>query len=191
MSLSNPFAWLSHTAQNRALAALTALTLALMVVMSSAGSPLVDEAAPFGIVSFEFAGDLETARAMLASWGERGRLYAALVQGLDYLFLVSYATAIALGCAVVARGLPRPGARAVALGVGLAWSLFAAALLDAVENYALIQLLLGASSELWAPLAWWCALPKFAIVAAGLVYLLAGGAWIALARARRRAAPVS
>ena len=97
----------------------------------------------------------------------------------------------ALGCAVVARGLSWRSARAAALGVGLAWALFAAALLDAVENYALIQLLLGASSEHWAPLAGWCALPKFAIVAAGLVYLLAGGAWIALARDRAGAAPVS
>ena len=191
MPLSNPFGWLSHRAQNRALAALAVVVLALMVAMSSVGRPLVDEAAPFGIVSFEFAGDLEAARAMLASWGERGRLYAALGLGLDYLFLISYATAIALGCAVVARGLSWRSARAAALGVGLAWALFAAALLDAVENYALIQLLLGASSEHWAPLAGWCALPKFAIVAAGLVYLLAGGAWIALARDRAGAAPVS
>ena len=88
MPLVDPFSWLSHRAQNRALVALAAVTLALVAAMNSVGRPLIDELAPFGIVSFEFAGDLEAARAMLASWGERGRLYAALGLGLDYLFLI-------------------------------------------------------------------------------------------------------
>ena len=64
-----------------------------------------------------------------------------------------------------------------ALGATLAWAQFGAAALDAVENYALIRLLLGDRSPRWPPLARWCALPKFAIVAAGLVYVLVG--WLA------------
>ncbi|UCE84671.1 MAG: hypothetical protein JSU66_09895 [Deltaproteobacteria bacterium] len=188
MSLPDPFGWLSDAARNRALMALAALTVVQMIALDAVGRPLIDAVAPYGIVSFEFAGDLDAARAMLASWGESGRLYAALVLGLDYLFLVSYASAIALGCLVVARGLARRGARAAAAGVPLAWALLAAALLDAVENYALIQLLLGSDDGFWARLAYGCALPKFAFVVAGLAYLLAGAGWIAWRRGRRRSA---
>jgi hypothetical protein len=43
-----------------------------------------------------------------------------------------------------------------------------------VENYALIRVLLGSPSALWPAVARWCAIPKFLLVAAGLVYLLVG-----------------
>jgi hypothetical protein len=53
-----------------------------------------------------------------------------------------------------------------------------------MENFALIQLLLGSDGAAWAPLAWWCAAGKFSLVAAGLGYLLAGLALAAAARGR-------
>ena len=56
--------------------------------------------------------------------------------------------------------------------------------LDAVENLALIQLLRGSTWEPWPALARACAIPKFAIVAAGLLYVAVGS--LALLRARRR-----
>ena len=51
----------------------------------------------------------------------------------------------------------------------------AAAVLDAIENVGLIRLLEGSTHPLWAPLAKWCAIPKFAFVTLGLVYVIAGG----------------
>jgi len=47
-------------------------------------------------------------------------------------------------------------------------------LLDSIENYALIRVLLGSQQELWPRMALWCAVPKFLIVAVGLVYVLIG-----------------
>jgi hypothetical protein len=67
-------------------------------------------------------------------------------------------------------------------GVGaiLAWTIFGAALFDSVENYALIQLLLGAEQSLWPVLARICAIPKFLIVGLGLLYILLGAmTWLA------------
>jgi hypothetical protein len=58
--------------------------------------------------------------------------------------------------------------------VVLAWAQFLAALLDAIENLALIHLLLN-SSRSWLPcLARGCAIVKFSIVGAGLIFILGG-----------------
>jgi hypothetical protein len=172
--MTHPFAWLSPAAQRRAFAVVAPLTVAVMVALDAIGRPLATEAAPLGIVSFEFAGNLEDAARMLASWGEAGRVRAGLSLGLDYLFLVLYASAIGLGCKEVARRLAPPGTLAHRAGTGLAWGQVTAAGLDAVENVALIRLLMGSQTALWPPLAWWCAAFKFAFVIAGLAYVLLG-----------------
>jgi hypothetical protein len=46
--------------------------------------------------------------------------------------------------------------------------------LGAVENVALIRLLLGDERALWPVLALWCARPKFADVYAGLAFTVLG-----------------
>lgn len=126
-----------------------------------------------GIVAFELAGSRARADAILAAWGEEGRMRAAVLQGLDYLFLLLYPLAIGLGCVMVAHRLEALPVLAAA-GMLLAWAQFGAALLDAVENYALIRLLFGDGGHTWAPLARRCALVKFAIVLLGIFYVLAG-----------------
>jgi hypothetical protein len=171
MAVPHPFDWLSSSGQKRAFAALLALTLAVMVSLNALGRPLNTEVAPRGIVSFELAGELSLARSMVESWGPTGRVYAGLNLGLDYLFLVAYSSSIALGCVLVASSLSRRAAFLSLAGTLLAWAQFGAALLDAVENYALIQLLLGSQQVSWPAVARWCAIPKFLIVAAGLIYV--------------------
>ena len=91
--------------------------------------------------------------------------------GFDFLFLFSYAGAIGLGCILAARGLSLRTKAVSLLGAPLAWGQVWAALMDAVENVSLIQVLLGNESALWPALAFWCAIPKFIIVAMGLLYL--------------------
>ena len=71
------------------------------------------------------------------------------------------------------------------VGVLLAWAQFGAALLDAVENYALIQVLLGSQQALWPAVARWCAIPKFLIVAAGLVYIGVGAVLAVVTKGRK------
>ncbi|MFC2023842.1 hypothetical protein ACFLT5_03815 [Chloroflexota bacterium] len=174
MIVRHPFNWILEEAQNWVFASWSVLALVVMAALQVLGAPLQNPIAPLGIVSFEFAGTLARVQEILASWSTTGQIYAGLNLGLDYLFLVSYGAAIGLGCVLVARNLPQRLGRLRSLGIVLAWGLIAAALLDVLENYALIRLLLGAQSEQWPALAFWCAVPKFLLVGAGLAYIVAG-----------------
>ena len=174
MNLQHPFRWISPSAQTRAFIVLLAVTLVVMISLQALGAPLQTRAAPLGIVSFELAGSLPVAQNMLESWGPSGRVYAGVNLGIDYLFLVAYAGSIGLGCVLLAQGLSRRIRSLSRAGVILAWGLIPAGLLDAVENYALIHVLLGSQRELWPVVARWCAIPKFLIVAAGLLFLVLG-----------------
>lgn len=176
--MKHPFEFITVPGQKGAFVALFLLTVIVMVSLQISGGPLRSEAAPGGIISFEFAGDLANAQAMVASWGAEGRIYAGLNLGLDYLFIISYVGAIGLGCVAVARALARRIPSLVTLGVILAWAQICAGLLDSVENYALIQVLLGSEATFWPPLARWCAIPKFLMVASGLIYVVVGAALI-------------
>lgn len=180
MTTRHPFAWIDIQAQKVAFWPLLVLALLLMAAQQSLGGPLMTKAAPSGIVSFELAGSLTHARDMLESWGPTGRVYAGLSLGTDYMFLVAYSIAISLGCVLVSRGFSRRLSFLSALGIVLAWAMFGAALLDAVENYALIQVLLGTQQSHWPALARICAICKFLIVGLGLLYVLLGAmTWLA------------
>jgi hypothetical protein len=145
-----------------------------MGVLTILGIPLKTENAPLGIVSFEFARDLSQAQHMIASWGQDGQAYAALNLGVDYLFLVLYASCLALGCAMVADNVTRHRSVLSRIGITLSWAQFGAGGLDAVENAALIHILFGSIQPVWPALARWCAFLKFVIVLAGLGYILGG-----------------
>jgi hypothetical protein len=180
----HPFRWIPPSARVGVFFASTSLAVVLFMVLQLLDRPLQTTAAPNGIVSFELAGDMAAASAILASWGDEGRVYAALSLGLDYLFLFAYATAIGLACILIGRALEHR--RAVRLlAVLFAWAILGAAALDAVENFALIELLLGAQEGHWAPLASTAALLKFAIVACALVFVLAGAGILLLRWLRR------
>jgi hypothetical protein len=60
------------------------------------------------------------------------------------------------------------------MGIIISWAQFLAALLDCVENYGLIQILVGVQNEVWPVVAKWCARPKFLIVGVGLFYVVVG-----------------
>jgi hypothetical protein len=174
MKPRTPFNWLPVAGQPRAFVALFVLTILAMAAEQISGAPLRTDAAPSGIISFELAGTLPVAQKIVESWGSAGRVYAGLNLGLDFLFIAAYATCIGLGCVIVARNLARQSVPLATVGVVLAWVLLLAALLDCTENYALINLLLGSQQAAFAALAQVCAIPKFAIVGVGIVYVLLG-----------------
>jgi hypothetical protein len=174
MKIWPPFEWLSESGQKWAFVAWVVLTIVVMVSLQVLGGPLTTEAAPMGIISFELAGDISKSQSMVESWGQQGQVYAGLNLGLDYLFMVAYASAIGLGCVLVSRSWAKKVAFVASVGAVLSWGQWLAALLDAVENYALIRLLLGSADKLWPVLAQWCAVPKFLLVGAGLVYIILG-----------------
>lgn len=177
MAQTDPTAWLTPAGRRRLFGLSLGLTLILMVALQRAGAPLVVEGvAPHGIVSFEFAGTVAGARAMIDAWSAvpHGWQHAAFSLGLDYAFLLAYATALALGCHLLAEKRRVRFPAFARWGRRLAAAQFVAAALDAVENAALLRLLWGATAEVWPVLAFACAAVKFVLVGLGLAYLLGG-----------------
>ncbi len=179
--MPHPLSWLAPTHRRAAFGVLLIATLVVFAAISALDVPLHTAAAPNGIVSFEFAGGPEQAQAILASWDATARIAAGLSLGVDYLFMVLYALTIGLGCVLVGEKL---GGAAAQLAVGLAWGQVLAAVLDAVENWALIRWLLGSRAEFWPSLAAGCATVKFALVGLGLAFVLVGAVVLVLRRGR-------
>jgi hypothetical protein len=180
MDIRHPLEWIPETEQKAAFWILFAATIIMIIFMQIVSAPLITDAAPQGIVSFEFSGNLPNAEKIINSWGQEERIYAGLSLGLDYLFLVLYSSTIALGCMLTARTMSAEFL--ITTGAVLAWAQFAAAFLDCVENFALIKLLLGSCNAVWPQIAFWCAGPKFFIVGVGLVYIIIGAVVLLIRR---------
>jgi hypothetical protein len=171
------------------------LTLSLSGAFRILGQPLRTDAAPMGIVSLELAGDPQTARAITDSWKQMSLLLSAVAGqanpdivnipyvfapfglGLDYLFMPVYALALALGTLPAAH---RHAGLIKWLGAAAGYGAFAAALFDAVENYALLRVLLGFIDTAYPAIAAFCAIVKFALILFGFLYALV--AWVLPAR---------
>lgn len=188
MRLRHPFEWLTESKLLIMFLMFLSLTLLVMVGLILLGRPLETDIAPYGIVSFELAGNLSAARDITQSWGETGRVYAGLNLGLDYLYIVAYSSCIGLGCVLVARAQSQQNKQFANIGVIIAWGQLVAGLIDAMENYALIQILLGAETNILAVGARVCALLKFVIIAIGVAYVLIGLAMITIAKVHARRA---
>ena len=168
-------------------------TLILFAVFRVLDAPLRTPAAPNGIVSFELAGTPFQSQAIIDSWNEtalllnsvegepvpgmasRAYAFASFGLGIDYLFMPLYATALALGI-LLASG--RHKGWFATFGSWLGWGAYAAAIFDAVENYALARMLL--MNQVWSPypeMAAFCASVKFGLLALGLVFALVGWLW--------------
>ena len=88
MNTIHPFLWINKKSQFPVFIVSFITTILIIVGMQLLGKPLITNAAPSGIISFEFAGDLETAQSIIASWGQEATTYAGLNLGFDYLFMV-------------------------------------------------------------------------------------------------------
>lgn len=174
--LRHPFEALSGPSLRRWFFICLALTLPCMVALFALGEPLRTDAAPGGIISYEFVWSVAGAQRVIDSWDAPTRLYAAFNLGFDYLFLLLYSTNIGMACVLSGRRLEarRGWTRATMLGASLAWGMWVAAVLDGVENAALLVLLLGHVQAPWPAIATWSAIPKFVLVAAGLLFALVG-----------------
>lgn len=141
---------------------LLAATAVLSAVMKTTGpsSPT--------IIDFELAGSVAAASGIINAWDAVARMQAAFNLGIDYLYMPLYSTTIALACLWGAGVL---SARVWnTAGVLLAWGLWLAALLDAVENVALTVMLFGSIVFPYPQIAQVCAICKFGLVILGLAY---------------------
>ena len=148
------------------------LTLILFAVFRILDQPLITSAAPNGIVSFELAGTPTAAQSMINSWDATARLFAAFGLGLDYLFMPTYAFALAFGI-LLAAGRHKGWVKFVGAVAG--WGALAAPLFDAVENYSLWHILLGQVNSPYPAVAAFCATIKFSLLILGLLYALIAG----------------
>lgn len=170
--MSHPFGRLSHLQRKRLFLFFFFSTMILMIIMNIIGAPLNTEAAPYGIISFELAGNPSEAVRIVNSWDQVGQLHAALSLGLDYLFMLVYSTTIALACVWASDMLHNSDMPLMWLGVSLAWGQWLAALLDAVENFVLWKILLGSLNSPLPEIARWAATGKFILIFLGLIYAL-------------------
>lgn len=153
--------------------ALLLITLLVMVVLNLTGKPLITEAAPRGIISYELAGNQETAQAILDSWDDLAKIYAGFNLGLDYLYLILYSTTIALAIFWLVD-LLKIGRVVRRLAVVLATTLSAAAILDAIENGALFTMLVNQVTAPWPQISFICAAIKFGLVILGISFVIVG-----------------
>jgi len=148
------------------------LTLMLFAIFRLLDKPLQTDYAPNGIVSFELAFSPQDAAHMVLTWSEQAILNASFGLGIDYLFMPVYAFALAFGTLLAAG---RHGGWFKSLGAAAGYGAFAASLFDAVENYALFQVLSGAFNSSYPMIAAVCATIKFLLLVMGLLYAIVGG----------------
>ena len=186
MSLRHPFEWLPLSDRKRALLGVFVFTVLVGAGLQVIGQPLKTEDSPKGIVSFQLAGEIARSNAIVASWGPEGRVNAGLNLGLNYLFLVAYGICLSLACVLLTTRFSERNTVMFRLGIFFAWATIGAALLDAMENYALIRILLGTQLDLWPLVARWCAIPKFLILISGLTYVVLGYFFLRVMTIRNR-----
>ena len=150
------------------------LTIIIFFSLKYFGNPLITNHAPSGIISFELAKDNDQSIAIISSWDLNAKVNAGLSLGIDFLFLVVYAIFFATACYLVAQEYLDKNNWMYKIGLLLAKLQFVAALLDAIENFALIKLLLGSNNSIFPSIAYYFASIKFVIIAIGIIYIIIG-----------------
>jgi hypothetical protein len=161
---------------------LLAATLVIMVLMNVIGAPLITSQAPSGIISYELAGSIPNATAILNSWNQDARLHAAFSLGFDYLFMLAYSSTIAMACVWAGRILERRKWPLADVARPLAWAQWLAALMDGLENLGLTLILFSSAVSPWPEIARWSAILKFSLIFLGMIYAFYGLAVSLLSR---------
>jgi hypothetical protein len=127
-----------------------------------------------GIIRFELAGTGPEAQAIMDAWGKTGRSAARASLLLDYCYLATYGPLLARACEVTGERLSECGIRPLGrIRRPVAGAQIAAALLDAVENTALLSVLDGRRGHR-PMIARTSALAKFALLSIGGLYVVGG-----------------
>ena len=161
------------------------LTLVTQLALFSVGKKLESVEAPKGVISFEFAGDPIAAKRIADAWkaAEPSLIpWATFNLGLDFLFIVLYSTTVGFACVWASTQFK---VRALAgAGIILAWGQWLAGALDITENVSLLHILFSGPDLPWPMIARWCAIPKFLLIFAGLLYSAFGPVMYGRSKAR-------
>lgn len=155
--------------ETRAVALLLIVFVLMTGVLAYSGAPLINDTAPLGIVSFQFAGTGANAALIISAWGSAGQAAARYNLIIDYPYLMIYGGLLVLLCRRAARARSGGGVPG-RFCVHAAW---AAAGFDALENAALLAQLNAPANDPAAAFAFACASAKFALLAIVIAYLMA------------------
>ncbi|MCP4443119.1 MAG: hypothetical protein GY810_29785 [Aureispira sp.] len=169
--LKTPFVWIGPNQHPKALIIFTLLTICCIAIDKMSGVDVSTSVAPYGILSYEFAGIFPNTSAaeVVAAWDESQRMSVAFNLGLGFFFLVGYSHTIGIACLLRAKALNR-FAKPVYIIASLQ---LLVATLDAIENFSLWQLLIGSNyDDLYILLSNICTIPKFVFVLMGLLFCI-------------------
>ncbi len=169
---TSPFRNLSEKNEKKLTFSLVYLFIISMIALRYFNIYIDGVKAPYGIVSFEFAGSLENSLEIINSWSTLGKICAGLSLGYDFLFLIIYTLLISLFIHKLNVRL-WTGKSFYKIGEILIWSMFLTAAFDAIENVSLIKLLVGSHKQYWSSIAFTFATLKFILIAIALLYLIA------------------
>jgi hypothetical protein len=175
-ALRHPFQRWPRTRRRLALVCVCVAAL-VPSVLGAVVKPLhEDEPGGAGIVEFEFAGSVERAEEILATWRAEDVLDdAKAIQLFDLVYPLIYTAALAGLCIAASGAWGRAGRPGLAsLGIAMAWVAFAAAGFDYLENIGLAVSLWDEPASPWPQVAFGAAVLKFGASATALLYALSG-----------------
>ena len=168
----HPYEKLGADRRKRLLVGLLISTVVLFISAAYAASPLINDAAPLGLLSFELGGSVETTRTILSSWHDGHRIRAGFALGFDFLFMFSLTNLLALASVMAAfrgRGVSPGPAR---IGRVLAWGQWVAGLLWSAQNILLFTMLSGPVTTRRPEVVFWLATVKYSLLGLGVFYVL-------------------
>lgn len=124
---------------------------------------------PNNIVQFEMAKTTSVASDIISKWGPAGVAIAKTSTYLDFIYILLYSAAIALGCSVAA-GYSK---NKIFIKVGIALSLLTlvAGTCDVIENIAMLRTL-NEIDHVTVSVAYYFAATKFAILFIALLFII-------------------
>jgi hypothetical protein len=148
--------------RNKRLAAATVAFVVYTTLMLTVERRMRATGGP-GIIPFELAGSATRAENIMTRWGDDGQRAARLSLWLDFGYMATYGTFMALLVDRARRRRGHPTALPAAMSVAVA--------ADAIEGVSLLKVLDGRRIRVHARRAQIAALIKFAILAAALGYI--------------------
>jgi len=171
----HPYQKLDGERRSRLLRGLLISTGLLFAGAAAAAGPLINDAAPLGLLSFELGGSVEAARKVLNSWHDGHRIRAGFALGFDFLFMLSLTNLLALGAVQAAYRAQSESPRLTSIGSLLAWGQWFAGALWISQNLLLFTMLTGPVTSPRPEVVYWCGTIKFSLLGLGLAYILFEG----------------
>lgn len=153
----------------------TTLLIVFLIVSNQLGAALRTAQAPLGALSITFSGDPANLNAILDSYQRNGIFLLGFNLGFEFLYMVIYATALSLGCFWASGRLKRAdNHKLVRIGTYLGYTMWLAALFDAIEKFTVFYSILSTPQPLILQFAAAAAALKFSILYIGILYMIVG-----------------